>query len=239
MTVYRERLPETRNAKTTHFKVYDEGHIYSGYLTVGEYKDGRPGEIFIRLGKAGGTIATECPHCKKRIEVDTAMYDQWAIAFSLLLQQGTNVDILCQKFIGTRFQPAGPTNVPEAGICTSIIDLVCRWLKARYGSLTVEGELSPDAVLEMTAQHFGISRAAILQADNHAKLAQPRQIAMYLARELTGLSFAKLGLIFRRDHSTVVHAHRHVLAWLETDDKIRAEVAALVAKLRPIESKGK
>lgn len=138
----RMRLPDFRPGKTLHFTIFatvpggqppgkgrkakkrvsavpDRVVEVDGYVTTGLYPDGRLGEVFLRLGKPGGAFA---------------VFDQWAIAFSMALQHGAGVDALCGKFVGSRFEPSGPTSVPGIPRCTSVLDLACRWLLARYGA---------------------------------------------------------------------------------------------------------
>lgn len=119
----RERLPDLREGKTLSFEIQtikdDKLVTVKGYLTTGVYPDGRLGEIFVRIGKPGSS---------------DGMFDQWAIAFSVALQLGADLDNLCQKFVHTNFEPAGATNVPGIRRCSSIPDLICRWLLRHYGA---------------------------------------------------------------------------------------------------------
>lgn len=118
----RERLPELREGKTLHFNIQtvedQQLVVVKGYLTTGVYPDGRLGEIFVRIGKSGSS---------------DGMYDQWATAFSIALQLGADVNALCEKFIHTNFKPCGLTNVTGIRRCSSIPDLICRWLLLHYG----------------------------------------------------------------------------------------------------------
>ena len=110
----RRRLSEERSAITRKFVVGEQ----EGYFTVGLYEDGQPGELFLRLSKEGSTIG--------------GLGDNFAISVSLNLQYGVPLDSLCDKFIGTRFEPAGRTNDPNIPFASSIIDYIFRWLKARF-----------------------------------------------------------------------------------------------------------
>lgn len=118
----RERLEDIREGLTLHFNVTTKAPSgtadVDGYLQTGTYPDGRLGEIFVRIGKSGSS---------------DALLDQWAIAFSMALQLGADVNALCGKFVGSRFEPCGPTNVGEVPRCTSLVDLICRWLLIKYG----------------------------------------------------------------------------------------------------------
>lgn len=111
---FRRRMPRDRASLTHKFNI--AGH--EGYLNVGLYEDGTPGEIFIRLSKTGSTIA--------------GFADAWAVAFSLALQSGVSLEKLCEKFSGMHFEPAGFTGHPEIRSAASIVDYVARWLKGKY-----------------------------------------------------------------------------------------------------------
>ncbi|HEX5481693.1 MAG TPA: hypothetical protein VFZ08_03605 [Terriglobia bacterium] len=111
---FRRRLPDERKAVVHHFSV--GGH--EGYLMVGLYEDGQPGEIFIRMAKAGSTIA--------------GMMDSFGIAVSLALQYGVPLAILINKFSHTRFEPSGWTMVKDIGYAKSLMDYVFRWLALKF-----------------------------------------------------------------------------------------------------------
>jgi ribonucleoside-diphosphate reductase alpha chain len=110
----RRRLPDERNAIVHHFSV--GGH--EGYLMVGLYEDGQPGEIFIRMAKEGSTIA--------------GLMDSLGIAVSLALQYHVPLSVLCQKFSHTRFEPSGWTGVKEIGYAKSIMDYIGRYLALKF-----------------------------------------------------------------------------------------------------------
>lgn len=110
----RRRLPDERKAIVHHFSV--GGH--EGYLMIGLYEDGQPGEIFIRMAKAGSTIA--------------GLMDSFGIAVSLAIQYGVPLSILCAKFSHTRFEPSGWTGVKEIGYAKSIMDYISRWLALKF-----------------------------------------------------------------------------------------------------------
>jgi len=110
----RHRLPDERKAIVHHFSV--GGH--EGYLMVGLYDDGQPGEIFIRMAKAGSTVA--------------GLTDSFGIAVSMALQYGVSLPVLCNKFSHTRFEPSGWSGVKEIGYAKSIMDYIFRWLALRF-----------------------------------------------------------------------------------------------------------
>ena len=114
----RERLPRKRNSKTFSFRVAD----CEGYVTVGEYEDGRPGEVFIKVSKQGSTLA--------------GIMDAFSISVSLGLQHGVPLATFVRKFANMKFEPAGITDDAELRIATSLIDYIFRRLALDY--LTVE-----------------------------------------------------------------------------------------------------
>ncbi len=110
----RHRLPAERASITHKFGI--AGH--EGYITVGLYKDGTPGELFIRMAKEGSTVS--------------GLMDSFATAVSLALQHGVPIKLLCDKFSHTRFEPSGFTGNPEIPIAKSIMDYIFRWLELRF-----------------------------------------------------------------------------------------------------------
>jgi ribonucleoside-diphosphate reductase alpha chain len=115
----REKLLDLREGTTWHFMIHTrDGTTVKGYVQTGLYPDGRLGEVFVKMGKQGD---------------EGAWIDQWAIAFSLLLQLGLSLEETCRKFTNSQFDPAGATNSADVPRCTSLVDLVCRWLLAKYG----------------------------------------------------------------------------------------------------------
>ncbi|HEX6805768.1 MAG TPA: vitamin B12-dependent ribonucleotide reductase [Terriglobales bacterium] len=110
----RHKLDDERMSITHKFNV--GGH--EGYITVGLYRDGSPGEIFITMAKEGSTVS--------------GLMDSFACAVSLALQHGVPLKLLCEKFAHTRFEPSGWTNNPDIGFAKSIMDYIFRWLQARF-----------------------------------------------------------------------------------------------------------
>ncbi|HZR29856.1 MAG TPA: vitamin B12-dependent ribonucleotide reductase, partial [Terriglobales bacterium] len=110
----RHKLPEERLSITHKFEV--GGH--EGYLTVGLYKNGEPGEIFIRMAKEGSTVS--------------GLMDSFATAVSLALQHGVPLKVLCEKLAHTRFEPSGWSKNPDIGFAKSIMDYIFRWLHMRF-----------------------------------------------------------------------------------------------------------
>ena len=110
----RERLPDERKAITHHFQV--GGH--DGYVTVGLYPDGRPGEVFFRVTKEGSTV--------------NGLMDSLGISMSMALQHGVPLKDLVRKLAHLRFEPAGATNNPKVRFAKSIPDYVARWLAIEF-----------------------------------------------------------------------------------------------------------
>jgi ribonucleoside-diphosphate reductase alpha chain len=117
----RHRLNDDRQAVTHKFSF--GGH--EGYLTVGLYPNGKPGEIFIRMSKQGSTI--------------NGLMESFATQFSVSLQHGVPLEVLCGKMAHTRFEPSGWTGNEKMGYAQSIMDYIGRWLQFRF----LEGEQLP------------------------------------------------------------------------------------------------
>ncbi len=111
---YRRRLPAERAAVTHKFQV--AGH--EGYITVGLYEDGQPGELFLKMAKEGSTIS--------------GLMDTIATMTSVSLQYGVPLRDLVNKFAHVRFEPAGFTGNNEIPIAKSIVDYVFRWMGSRF-----------------------------------------------------------------------------------------------------------
>src|SRR5215472_6609690 len=110
----RRRLPDERRSLTHKFDV--QGH--EGYVTVGLYDDGTPGEIFLTMAKEGSTIS--------------GLMDAFALQTSMALQYGVPLRSMVNKFSHVRFEPSGFTKNPEIPIAKSIIDYIFRWLASRF-----------------------------------------------------------------------------------------------------------
>ncbi len=110
----RKRLPDERRSLTHKFSI--SGH--EGYITVGEYEDRRPGEIFIVMAKTGSVVS--------------GLMDSFATSISIALQYGVPLEVLVNKFSHTRFEPYGFTNNPAIPIAKSVLDYIFRWLGIKY-----------------------------------------------------------------------------------------------------------
>jgi ribonucleoside-diphosphate reductase alpha chain len=110
----RERLPRRRVSTTFSFRVAD----CEGYVTVGEYEDGRPGEVFIKVSKQGSTLA--------------GIMDAFSISISLGLQHGVPLATYVRKYVNMKFEPSGMTDDADLRIATSIVDYIFRRLALDY-----------------------------------------------------------------------------------------------------------
>jgi len=126
-TPVRRKLPDERQAITHKFDI--QGH--EGYITVGLFEDGTPGEIFLVMAKEGSTIS--------------GFADAFAQAISYALQYGVPLQALVDKFSHVRFEPSGMTKNPEIRFAKSIVDYIFRWLATKF--------LSPEAQF-----HAGVNR---------------------------------------------------------------------------------
>jgi len=113
-TPVREKLPRSRSSRTFEFRVAD----CKGFVTVGEYEDGRPGELFIRVSKQGSTLA--------------GIMDAFAIAVSHGLQYGVPLTAFVDAFVGMRFEPAGMTDDEDLRIASSLMDYLFRRMAVEY-----------------------------------------------------------------------------------------------------------
>ena len=111
---YRRKLADERRAITHKFSI--GGH--EGYLTVGLYEEGLPGEIFITMAKEGSTVS--------------GLMDSFATAVSLALQYGVPLKVLCDKFSHSRFAPRGWTPNPDIHMAKSLMDYIFRWLALKF-----------------------------------------------------------------------------------------------------------
>lgn len=114
MIATRHSLPTTRDSVTHKFAIAR----HEGYLTIGLYPDGSPGEIFIKMAKEGSTIC--------------GMAQAFCRAFSLSLQHGLSLPDAIARFKNMRFEPLGPTSNPDIPEAQSIVDYVARFLELHF-----------------------------------------------------------------------------------------------------------
>ncbi len=144
----RRKLPDERQALTHKFDI--AGH--EGYITVGLFEDGQPGEIFLVMAKEGSTIS--------------GFADAFAQAISYALQFGVPLQALVDKFSHVRFEPSGMTRNPEIRFAKSIVDYIFRWMATKF--------LSPEAQF-----HAGVNGRELDEgghAEQQLKLPPPRRV---------------------------------------------------------------
>src|SRR5467141_2080191 len=110
----RRKLPDERKSITHKFSI--GGH--EGYIIVGMYEEGSPGEIFIKMAKEGSTLS--------------GFMDGLALSVSIGLQYGVPLKVLVDKLINTRFEPSGYTGNPAIPYAKSVLDYLARWLGGRF-----------------------------------------------------------------------------------------------------------
>jgi len=143
----RERLPRKHRSNTVKFRVAD----CEGYVHVGEYDDGRPGELFIKVAKQGSTLA--------------GIMDALGISISIALQHGVPLSTFVKQYTNYRFEPAGMTDDPDIRFASSLIDYIFRRLAVDYLPLDERMELGILAVNERLEQTLpGIEEAAVASA---------------------------------------------------------------------------
>ena len=125
----RRKLPDERQAITHKFAI--AGH--EGYITVGMYEDGKPGEVFLVMAKEGSTVS--------------GLMDGFATSLSLALQYGVPLEAIVDKFSHTRYEPSGFTKNPEIGYAKSITDYIARWLAVKFLGRTRDDEANEAALV--------------------------------------------------------------------------------------------
>lgn len=124
----RRRLPVERQAITHKFSI--GGH--EGYLTVGMFEDGTPGELFVTMAKEGSVLS--------------GLMDAFATMTSVSLQYGVPLHVLVRKFAHTRYEPSGYTENPALPVATSLTDYIFRWMALKFLPASVDEELPADEV---------------------------------------------------------------------------------------------
>jgi ribonucleoside-diphosphate reductase alpha chain len=149
----RRKLPDERESITHKFSV--GGH--EGYITVGKYEDGTPGEIFVVMAKQGATLS--------------GLMDGFATMTSLALQHGVPLQLLVDKFTHTRFEPSGFTSNPEIPMAKSIMDYIFKWLATKF--LDREQQLRAGVILRDEPQDLEASEdEPAPQGSTHANVVQ-------------------------------------------------------------------
>jgi ribonucleoside-diphosphate reductase alpha chain len=151
----RRKLENERSSITHKFSV--GGH--EGYLTVGKYPDGTPGEIFIKMAKEGSTLS--------------GIMDAFALSVSIALQYGVPLRALVDKFVNSRFEPSGYTGNPEIRYAKSIVDYIGRWLGGKFIS---RDYLDRDLAVEEVPTAVAASAPVSLPGGGVAKPADPDSV---------------------------------------------------------------
>ncbi len=159
-TPVRRRLPDERKAITHKFDI--AGH--EGYITVGLFEDGTPGEIFLVMAKEGSTIS--------------GFADAFAQAISYALQYGVPLQALVDKFSHVRFEPSGMTRNPEIRFAKSIVDYIFRWLASKF--------MSPEAQF-----HAGVNGRELDDAGSTPHVASGADAASVAAASVAAASVAR------------------------------------------------
>jgi ribonucleoside-diphosphate reductase alpha chain len=165
----RSKLPRNRSSRTFDFRVAD----CKGFVTVGEYEDGRPGEVFMRVSKQGSTLA--------------GIMDAFAISISYGLQYGVPLRAFVETFTNTRFEPAGMTDDPEIRIASSLTDYMFRRMAVEYLSFEERQELGILTVSERTQPTLpGVAESVTETSQGSDIPADPKSVpsASALAQEL-------------------------------------------------------
>ncbi len=163
----RERLPRRRVSTTFAFRVAD----CEGYVTVGEYEDGRPGEVFIKVSKQGSTLA--------------GIMDAFSISISLGLQHGVPLATYVRKYVNMKFEPSGMTDDADLRIATSLVDYIFRRLALDYLAQSEREELGvlstseriqptlPEVVEQATPSHPVSEQPTLLDPAPVARVSAP------------------------------------------------------------------
>ncbi len=159
----RRRLPEDRVEVGRKFRVGD----YEGYIHVGLYEDGTPGDIFVDIAKEGTTLA--------------GLMNSFMISVSLGLQYGVPLEVYVSKFAHMRFEPSGMTNDADIRVAKSIVDYIFRWMGKKFLSTDQQEEvgiLSPE-VRARLAQSYAALEGKPVAAEAPAEAAPPGQTALF------------------------------------------------------------
>ena len=165
----REKLPRRRRSSTFKFRVAD----CEGYVTVGEYDDGRPGELFVNVSKQGSTLA--------------GIMDAFSVSVSLGLQHGVPLATYVRKYSNMRFEPAGITDDPDLRIATSLIDYIFRRLALDYLPIEERAELGVLSTKERIQPTLpGVDESTT----ESSSLVEPGTTAASLAPQNEAITFA-------------------------------------------------
>ncbi len=160
----RKRLPKNRTASVTSFSVAGA----EGYMTASKYPDDGVGELFLKLGKQGSTLA--------------GVMDAFSMAISISLQYGVPLEKWVEKFTNMRFEPAGITDDPDIRIASSVLDYVFRRLALDHLPYDTRAEMGILSASERTAQLAGEDPDALAEEQDPGEMAQSAPVERPQAR---------------------------------------------------------
>jgi ribonucleoside-diphosphate reductase alpha chain len=167
---HRRKLPDERKAITHKFWI--NGH--EGYITVGMYDDGTPGEVFIKMAKEGSTLS--------------GVMDGFALTLSIGLQYGVPLRALVDKLMNTRFEPSGFTHTPDIRMASSVLDYIARWMGGKFIStdyLKLHGEdLAASDVMAGPSMPATTSQPVAVSPSMNAEPPQTSSRASFTARTM-------------------------------------------------------
>src|SRR6187551_1437284 len=173
----RRRLPDDRTEIGRKFKVGD----YEGYIHVGLYDDGTPGDIFVDIAKEGTNLA--------------GLMNSFMISVSLGLQYGVPLEVYVSKFSHMRFEPSGMTNDADIRVAKSIVDYIFRWMGKRFLDTDKQAELgimSPEVKARLAQAHSVLEGNGDLAEADDAPASPPGQTALFNSWE-DAIECAKCG----------------------------------------------
>jgi len=186
----RQKLPRSRRGRTFEFRVAD----CKGFATIGEYDDGRPGEIFLTVSKMGSTLA--------------GMMDAFAKSISYGLQYGVPLRAFVEAFVNMRFEPAGMTDDPDLRFASSIMDYLFRRLAVEYLNVEERAELGIFTVGERLQPTLpGVEESVIETSTGSDVVADPKSVPS--ADELVGQMAAGTAVPTPEDNTPARGVVRH------------------------------
>lgn len=154
----RHRLPDERQSITHKFEIGS----HTGYITVGLYEDGKPGEIFISMSKDGSTLA--------------GLLDAFATSVSIGLQYGVPLQTLIDKFSHVRFEPSGFTQNPNIRMAKSVVDYIFRWLGTKFPNADTEIVDAEAEILDLAAPASSTTTESRSPVLNSCPILTPRRV---------------------------------------------------------------
>jgi len=152
----RRRLPDERKAITHKFQV----GTFKGYVTVGLYDDGTPGELFVAMAKEGSVIS--------------GLADAFATSVSIGLQYGVPLQVLVNKFVHMRFEPSGYTNNPNIRIAKSLVDYIFRWMAMKFMTPEEQRAVGIMNVVEPETNGNGNGAITVASVEASTESAEPQ-----------------------------------------------------------------